>query len=482
MTRLPAAKESPDQTLLHRLAGHIGAAHLLQGDDASPFCTDWRGLLHGQALAVLRPATTAEVAACVALCARHGVAVVPQGGNTGQVGGATPLGTLPGGEIVLSLARLNRLRALEKLDMVLIAEAGLTLQAAREAAATHGLDLPIGLGSQGSAQLGGVVSTNAGGTAVLRHGNARDLLLGLEVVLPDGRVWNGLRRLRKDNAGYALRHLFAGAEGTLGIITAVSLRLVPAIAAREMALAAVPSVPAALGLLQALRRAEPSLLSACEYISGDALRLAVDRVPGIRCPLPALPPHAVLVEFSASRPGATLLPALEQVLADAMASGLVSDAVFAGSEAHCAALWRLREALPEAQRATAATVRNDISVPLSAIPALIAQATEACKTLLPGIRPLPFGHLGDGNIHFNLLAPEGMDRAVFQTHASALTHAVAEVARALDGSFAAEHGVGQTKTDLLAEWRSGVELDLFHKLKATFDPLGTLNPGKVLNP
>jgi len=474
-SRNPAA-DMDQAGFLDALVGCVGPSHVLVGSDAAPFCTDWRGLFSGRALAVLRPADTAQVAACVALCAAQGVKVVPQGGNTGLCGGATP----NDGQIVLCLGRLNRVRALDTTDMVLVAEAGMTLQAARAATAEAGLALPLSIGSEGTAQLGGVLATNAGGTATLRHGNARDLVLGLEAVLADGRLWNGLRRLRKDNTGYALRQLFVGSEGTLGIITAASLRLVPAARCVEVAFAAVASPEAALSVLDLLNRAGGAVLSAYEYISGPALQMALAHVEGLTVPLSAPAPHYVLIEFSAPRADAPLLAQLEGVLAEAMERDLVTDAVLAASDTQRAALWRLRESQPEAQQRAGATVKNDISVPLSRIPALIEQAGAACRAVVPGVRIVPFGHLGDGNIHFNLVQPEGEDAALFLTQADALMHAVSEVARSLGGSFSAEHGIGQLKTGLLEEWRGGVELDMMRAIKQALDPLGTLNPGKVL--
>jgi FAD/FMN-containing dehydrogenase len=475
VSRNPAA--DMDQTaFLDALAAYVGPSHVLVGSDAAPFCTDWRGLFSGQALAVLRPADTTQVAACVGLCAAQGVAVVPQGGNTGLCGGATP-----GDEqIVLCVGRLNRLRDLDTTDMVMVAEAGMTLQAAREVAAEAGLALPLSIGSEGTAQLGGVLATNAGGTATLRHGNARDLVLGLEMVLADGRIWNGLRRLRKDNTGYALRQLFVGAEGTLGIITAASLRLVPAARRVEVALAAVVSPVAALSLLYLLNRAGGAVLSAYEYISGPALQMTLAHIEGLTDPLSAPAPHYVLIEFSAPREDAPLRAQLEAVLAEAMDSDLVTDAVLAASDTQRAALWRLRDSQTEAQQRAGATVKNDISVPLSRIPALIDQASGACRALVPGVRIVPFGHLGDGNIHFNLVQPEGADATLFLAQADALMHAVSKVARALGGSFSAEHGIGQLKTGLLEEWRGGVEMDMMRAIKHALDPLGILNPGKVL--
>jgi len=456
--------------LLARFSAILGAPHVLRGADAAPFCTDWRGLFTGQALAVLRPADAAQLAACVAACAGEGVAVVPQGGNTGLCGGATPRD----GQVVISLGRLNRMRAIDATDMVMEAEAGVTLQAARAAAADAGLDLPLGIASEGSAQLGGVLATNAGGTATLRHGTARDLALGLEVVLADGRIWNGLRRLRKDNTGYALTKLFVGSEGTLGIITAACLRLVPAARTREVAMAALPSAEAMLGLLGLLRRAGESALAAFEYMSGGALRLAVEQIDGLVDPLPSPAPHYVLIEFSASQPDAPLALALENVLAEALEAGLITDAVLAASDAQRAALWRLRESLTEAQQRAGPTIKNDISVPISRIPDFLREAGAACTALAPGITIVPFGHAGDGNIHFNLMVANAPGQG------EALMHEVAEVARGLGGSFSAEHGIGQLKTGLLAGWRAGVEMDLFHAIKHALDPHNLLNPGKLL--
>jgi FAD/FMN-containing dehydrogenase len=455
--------------LLERLRGIVGAGHVLRGADAAPFCTDWRGLFSGAALAVVRPADAEQVGACVAACAAGGVAVVPQGGNTGLCGGATPRD----GEVVLSLGRLNRVRDVDATDLVMEVEAGVTLQAARIAAAEAGLDLPLGIASEGSAQIGGVLATNAGGTATLRHGSARDLALGLEVVLADGRIWNGLRRLRKDNTGYTLTKLFVGSEGTLGIITAACLRLVPAARAGEVAFVAVASPEAALVLLGLLRRAADASLAAFEYVSGAALRLGLERIEGLSDPLGSPAEHYVLIEVSSPCVDAPLGPLLEGVLAEALEGGLVTDAVLAASEAQRAGLWRLRETLAEAQQRAGATVKNDISVPIARIPDFLRQAGAVCEALVPGVRVVPFGHAGDGNIHFNVMVPEA-------SVGDALMHAVGEVARGLGGSFSAEHGVGQLKTGLLAEWRGAVEMDLLRALKGALDPQGVLNPGKIL--
>jgi FAD/FMN-containing dehydrogenase len=457
-----------DQRVVERLGAVVGPGHVLRGADAAPFCTDWRGLFTGAPLAVVRPADAAQVAACVAACAAACVGVVAQGGNTGLCGGATPRD----GEIVLSLGRLRRVRDVDPVDLVMEVEAGVTLQAARLAAAEAGLDLPLGIASEGSAQIGGVLATNAGGTATLRHGTARDLALGLEVVLADGRIWNGLRRLRKDNTGYALTKLFVGSEGTLGIITAACLRLVPAAGTREVAFVAVASPEAALGFLGLLRRADDAALAAFEYISGAALRLALAQIEGLSDPLGAPASHYVLLEMSSPRADALLRPVLEAVLAEAMEGGLVTDAVLAASEAQRDALWWLRETLGEAQQRAGATVKNDISVPISRIPDFLRQAAAVCVALEPGVGVVPFGHFGDGNIHFNLMVPDA-------SQGEALMHAVGEVARGMGGSFSAEHGIGQLKTGSLGEWRGGVEMDIFGAIKDALDPRGVLNPGKI---
>ncbi len=468
-----AAGPSPlERELLEKLEGIVGPRFV----EADAPCADWRRLFHGKALAVVQPSDTRQVAACVGACAAHGARVVPLGGNTGLCGGATPIGR----EVVISLARLNRLRDVDPVDMSLIAEAGVTLDAARAAAADCGVLLPISLASGGSAQIGGVVSTNAGGNSTLRFGNMREQVLGLEVVLADGRVWNGLRRLRKDNTGLPLRQLFIGAEGTLGIVTAACLRLVSAPRSREVALVVVPSVEAAVGLLDIARRADEAGLHAFEYMSGEALRMVVSMLPGGSAPFPAGAAGYVLMELTGPRHGPEVREVLEAVLAESQEIGLVSNALMARSESQRAGLWRLRELQSEAQARAGANVKNDISVPISRIPAFVADARRACLELVPGVRVVEFGHLGDGNIHFNLVQPEGADPAAFLARADALMAAVNEAARAHGGSFSAEHGVGQLKVRMLEAWRGEVEMDLMRRVKAALDPAGTFNPGKIL--
>ncbi len=473
---LPAAESA---ALVARLGAMLGPRGLLTDPaDMAPYGEDWRRLYRGRPLAVARPADTAAVAAVVRACMAAGAGVVPQGGNTSMVGGAVP--AADGSEVVLSLARLNRVRAVDALDMTLTVEAGVTLKAAQDAAAAENGLLPLSIASEGTAQIGGILSTNAGGNNTVRYGNARDLVLGLEVVLPDGQVWEGLRRLRKDNTGYCLRQLFVGAEGTLGIITAAVLKLEPRPREVELALCALPSCLAALDLFRRFRAYDNAAVQAFEYMSWPGVELVLRHIPGTALPLAAPAEHFALVELATTRPGAGLRAAMEAVLEAALADGVVSDAVIAASVAQRAALWRLREEHAEAQKRAGESVKNDVSVPVSNVPELIARAAAACRALLPGIRVAPFGHLGDGNIHFNLVQPDGMDPAAFRARDHEIMETVGAVVRDLGGSFSAEHGVGRLKPYLMAEWRGGAELAAMRRIKAAFDPLGLMNPGKLL--
>ncbi len=468
-----------DTTLLTQLSALLGPRGLLT-DAASlePHLADWRALYRGATPCVIRPGSTAELAAAVKLCAAAGAALVPQGGNTSMVGGATP--DESGRQIVVSLARLNRVRDIDPMDMTMTCEAGVILKAAQDAAAAADCLFPLSLGAEGSATIGGVLSTNAGGNTTVRYGNARELMLGLEVVLPDGQVWNGLRRLRKDNTGYALRHLFVGAEGTLGFITAAVLRLFPRARESAVAFCAVRDEDAALSLFRRFRDRDETAVRAFEYLSGEGVGFALKHIEGCLNPLAGLHDHYVLVDLASSRPEAGLRDLLEAVLEQAMEAGEVLDAALAESEAQKAAIWRIREEHPEAQKREGASVKNDVSVPVSKVPELIRRSSEACRKLIPGVRPVPFGHLGDGNIHMNLEQPIGMDPAAFLARSHDIMDTVNEVVRDLGGSFSAEHGIGRLKTDMMEDWRGGAELALMQAIKAAVDPAGLMNPGKVL--
>lgn len=465
--------------LLDRLHALLGPRGLLTDPaDIAPHLSDWRALYQGRALAVARPADTAEVAAVVRLAQETGTPITVQGGNTSMVGGAVP--DESGRHLVLSLARLNRIRDCDPVDMTMTAEAGVVLKTAQNAAQEAGCLFPLSLGAEGTATIGGVLSTNAGGNTTVRYGNARELMLGLEVVLPDGQIWNGLRRLRKDNTGYALRHLFVGAEGTLGIVTAAVLRMFPRPRDTALALCAVADEEAALGLFRRFRDRDDSAVRAFEYMSGTGVDFCVKHIEGIAQPLSDRAAHYVLVDLASPRPDAGLRDMAEAVLAEAMEEGIVLDAVLAESEAQAQKLWRIREEHPEAQKREGASVKNDVSVPVSKVPEMIRRCSAALVELIPGSRPVPFGHIGDGNIHMNLEQPPGMDPAAFLARSHDIMDCVNAIVRDLDGSFSAEHGIGRLKTDMMEEWRGGAELDAMKRIKAALDPAGLMNPGKVL--
>ena len=465
--------------LLDALAALLGPRGMLtQPEDLAPHLADWRALYRGATPCVLRPATTRELAEAVSLCAAAGVAMVPQGGNTSMVGGAVP--DESGRQIVVSLGRMNRIRALDPVDMTMTAEAGVVLKTAQEAAADAGCLFPLSLGAEGTATIGGVLSTNAGGNTTVRSGNARELMLGLEVVLPDGQVWEGLRRLRKDNTGYALRHLFVGAEGTLGFITAAALRLFPRPQDSALAFCAVADEEAALAVFRRFRERDDSAVRAFEYMSGTGVDFCVRHVEGVTLPFPDRADHYVLIDLASPRPDAGLREMAESVLFEAMAAHEVTDAVLAESEGQAQKLWRIREEHPEAQKREGASVKNDVSVPVSKVPEMIRRCSTALVELIPGSRPVPFGHIGDGNIHMNLEQPEGMDPAAFLARSHDIMDCVNAVVRDLDGSFSAEHGIGRLKTDMLPDWRGGAELDAMRRIKAALDPQRLMNPGKVL--
>jgi len=464
--------------LLATLSAIVGEANLLTADaDVAPFSTDWRDRYRGRPRAVIRPGTTAELAASVCCCAEHAVPVVPQGGNTSLCGGATPHDD--GREIVVSLTRMNRVRTVDPDNATLTVEAGATLASVQQAATDAGLLFPLSLAAEGSCAIGGNLSTNAGGTAVLRFGNARDLVLGLEVVLADGRVWNGLRGLRKDNTGYDLKQLFLGSEGTLGIITAAVLKLFPKARTSVTALVALPDVGAAISLLRRLRQSLGDRLTGFELISAECIALTRKEFPSMRDPLPG---HAWYALAQADDPAAQsqLGALLESSLGDAIESGVARDATIAQSEAQAAELWALRESIPEAQRREGPNIKHDISLPVSSIPSFLDQAKAQLDAAFPGVRYVTFGHLGDGNLHYNLAPPVGVPSGAFLDQAARANRLVYDIVARLGGSFSAEHGIGQLKRDELTRYRSAIEIELMRQIKRALDPHGLLNPGKVL--
>jgi FAD/FMN-containing dehydrogenase len=464
--------------LLDALARAVGPANVLVEGDLSAYELDWRRRWHGRAGAVIRPQSTAEVAAVVKACVAHGTSIIPQGGNTGLVGGGVPDDT--GRQVVLSLQRMHRVRQLDTPNLTLTVEAGCVLQAAQEAARQAGLWLPLSLAAEGSCTIGGNLATNAGGTQVLRFGNARSLCLGLEVVTADGAVWDGLSGLRKDNTGFDLRDVFIGSEGTLGIITAATLALQPAPRSRTTALAACDSLEQALALLDRGRRRLGPALTGFEVMGRFALALVAQHFPQIQQPLPAAP-WMVLLEQSSVEDDETARAAFESMLEQALEAGDCIDAVVASSLAQSAALWHLRESIPLAQSEEGLNVKHDIALPVSAVPEFVATTDAALLAAFPGARLVNFGHLGDGNLHYNVQAPPGDAAAEFlQRNEAAINRLVYDAVQQRGGSFSAEHGIGRLKVHELAERKSEVAVDLMRRLKRAWDPHGILNPGRVV--
>ncbi len=467
--------------LLDTLRRTVGAAQVLvEGADGTleGFLVDWRRRWRGRALAVVRPGSTAEVAAVVRACAAAGVAIVPQGGNTGLVGGGVP--DASGTQVLLSLQRLNRVRGIDAANLTLTAEAGCVLQAVQQAAADAGLLFPLSLAAEGSCTLGGNLATNAGGTQVLRWGNTRELCLGLEVVTAEGEVWEGLTGLRKDNTGYDLRDLFVGSEGTLGIITAATMKLAPMPAATMTALAACESLAACVELLNLARARLGSGLTGFEVMGRIALDLVARHFPQLPRPLPSAP-WTVLLEHSDTESEGAARARFETLLGAALEAGVVNDAVVAESMAQSQALWHLRESIPLAQSEEGLNIKHDISLPVSAIPAYVAHTDALLTQRFPGARLVNFGHLGDGNLHYNVQCPEGGDaRRFLDENEHEVNRIVFDALVPFGGSFSAEHGIGALKRDELAARKSPVALALMKRVKASFDPMGLLNPGRVL--
>ena len=469
----------PDLETLGELKAAVGEGSWLERpDDVAPYLTDFRRLYQGSASLVLLPRSVDEVARILQICNRDEVAVVPHGGNTSYCGGATPDDT--GAQIVLSLRRLNRVRRVDAADYSMIVEAGCTLAEAQAAARDADRLFPLSLGSEGTAQIGGNLSTNAGGTAVLRYGMMRDLVLGLEVVLADGRVLAGLKSLRKDNTGYDVKSLFVGAEGTLGIITAACLKLFPQPADTATALAGIDSPRHALDLLARLRTAAGDQVTSFELMPRLAVELTVKHVPGVADPLGQNTPWYLLIELSSPNPQQGLLTLLTATLEDAAAAGTIRDAMFANSMAQAQAMWKLRESVPEAQRRHGASLKHDVSVPVSAIPALIEEGSALVRRLAPEGEVVSYGHAGDGNLHFNVSQRPDADIKSFIARGPVLELAMFDLVESLGGSISAEHGIGRLKAAEFARRADPVELAVMHELKRALDPKGIMNPGKVL--
>lgn len=479
---IPKAYDGPSKplapALIARFAAIVGARYAItSADDQVPYLKDWRDLYRSRTSLVVRPGSTAEVAAVMALAHETGTLVVPQGGATGLVGGHLP--HEDGAEIILSLNRLTQIRAVDPAGNTMIAEAGVTLQQAQDAASEVNRLFPLNIGSKGSCSIGGNLATNAGGTQAIAFGMARDLVLGLEVVLADGRVLNGLRTLKKDNTGYDLKHLFIGAEGTLGIITAAALKLVPAPRSIEAAWVAVPSPDAALLLLQRAQERAGNAVTGFELMPDNLMGFVYRHMANTRDPLASASPWHVLMELS-SGSATGLRETLEDVLGVAFEDGIVTDATIAESVEQRNAFWRLREGTSEVQKFEGGSIKHDVSVPVARVPAFIAQANEAVLKLVPGCRPVPFGHLGDGNIHYNVSQPIGADKAAFLDRWDEVNTLVHGIVAQHGGSISAEHGIGRMKRDLLPGVKDPVELALMRQIKALLDPTGILNPGKVL--
>lgn len=470
---------APSQQLLNTLADTLGPKGFsADADEMSPWLTDWRGKYHGAAAAMLSPTTTDEVAAVVRLCAAERVAIVPQGGNSGMVGGATP--DASGRQLLLSLRRMNRIRSIDADAQIAVVEAGVILETFHNAALDHKLRFPLTLGGKGSATIGGLVSTNAGGTQVLRHGTMRALVAGIEAVLPDGSIFDGLAPLKKDNRGYDLRHLMCGAEGTLGIVTAATLRLVPTAAARQTAWIGLASPDDALKLLRRLDTVIGNELEGFEIVPQTCLDAVLRHIPQTRRPLESDHPWHALVELAGDDDNA-LADLLEAELARALDAGLVGDVAIAKSDRESADFWRLRDSISEAERAEGPAIQHDVSVPVDLMPRFIADNPARLAAAFPGVRALSFGHLGDGNIHHHIQPPAGADGAAWiAAHGEAASRLVYRHVIELGGSISAEHGIGQMKRDILAELDSPARLGALRAVKAGLDPLGIFNPGKLI--
>jgi FAD/FMN-containing dehydrogenase len=464
---------------LERIRDIVGADALVSApQEVAPYATDWRRRYSGKPAAVVKPASTAEVAAVVRACAETRTAIVPQGGNTSLCGGATP--DRSGSQVVINLSRMNRIRAIDVHNNTITADAGCVLANLQKAAVEADRLFPLSLAAEGSCEIGGNLSTNAGGTAVLRYGNTRELVLGLEVVLPSGEIWDGLRGLRKDNTGYDLKQLFIGAEGTLGVITATVLKLFPLPRSRATAVVALKDPGSALDLLKRTLEACGERLTGFELFSDLCLSLVLKHFRDTAAPFARRFPHYALVELSDTRPGDALAGLAEAVLGAALEENCILDATIAQSEAQASAFWKLREFISEAQAHEGANIKHDVSIPISRIPEFIRTTDAELGRVYPGVRMVTFGHLGDGNLHYNVSAPEGVAPEAFVEQTPAVNRIVHDSVALFGGSISAEHGLGQLKREEIRRYKSALELELMRKIKIALDPHGIMNPGKVL--
>ncbi len=464
--------------LIERILAVVGPSGLTTGaDESAAYATDWRKRYFGKPLAVVRPASTAEVAQVVRACAETRTPIVPQGGNTGLCGAATPDSS--GTQLILNLSRMNRVRGIDVRNHTITAEAGCVLANLQRAARDAEKLFPLSLAAEGSCEIGGNLSTNAGGTAVLRYGNARDLVLGLEVVLPSGEVWDGMRGLRKDNTGYDLKHLFIGAEGTLGVITAAVLKLYPQPRSRAVAIAALRDPESALALLEKFQDSCGERVTGFELFSDFCLALVLRHFGNTAAPFPTRFPYYALIELSDTRSEGTRALS-EAVLEAALGDGLVSDAVIAQNESQAQALWKLRELISEAQAHEGPNIKHDVSIPVSRIPDFIRETHAELASAHPGIRMVTFGHLGDGNLHYNVSPPDGIAAGDFLVHLGGINRIVHDAVARFRGSISAEHGLGQLKREEILRYKSSLEIELMRSIKRTLDPHGIMNPGKLV--
>ncbi len=476
---MSAARAPVSAEAIERLKAAVGSAGYLDDPaDIAPYCRSWRDNWVGRVPLVLRPQSTQEVAAIVLICAEHGIAIVPQGGNTGLTGAAQPHEDMS--EVIVSTSRLKRIRAIDTVNDTITVEAGVVLKEIQSAADRADRLFPLSLGAEGSCQIGGNISTNAGGVQVLRYGNMRNLVLGLEVVLPDGSIWNGLRGLRKDNTGYDMKQLFIGAEGTLGIVTAAVLRLFPKPTASETAWIAVESPAAAVALLGLVRARMGEAISAFELIRRSLIDFLLAGVPGHEDPMRTVHPWYVLMDVTNQGPPGSLHGPLAEALAAAQEAGLVRDASIAASGTQAAKLWKMRESLPEAVISAGGAIPHDISVPLSRIPEFIERADAAVAAAYPGIRHCAFGHVGDGNMHYNPVRPVDWDTPRFRAERERINRIVHDIVVDLGGSISAEHGIGRARLAELEHYKEPAELAMMRAVKRALDPKGIMNPGKVV--